>query len=131
MSQNNTLQHTATHCNTLQHTATHCNTLQHTATHCNTLDCNTLPFCSAVYMSQNNTLQHAPTHPTHCNILQHTESLLFRRIYVTEQHTATHCHTLQLTAAHCNTLDCNTLLFCSAVSMSHVHVRDRSAIACV
>jgi len=32
--QENTLQHTATHCNTLQHTATHCNTLQHTATHC-------------------------------------------------------------------------------------------------
>jgi len=30
--QDNTLQHTATHCNTLQHTATHYNTLQHTAT---------------------------------------------------------------------------------------------------
>jgi len=39
--QNNTLQHTATHCKTLQHTAIHCNilqrTLQHTATNCCTL----------------------------------------------------------------------------------------------
>jgi len=50
--EDDTLQHTATHCNTLQNTATHCNTLQYTATHCNVLQ------RTATYY---NTLQHMCT----------------------------------------------------------------------
>ena len=37
--ENNTLQHTATHCNTLPHTATHCHTLQYTCPTCRARAC--------------------------------------------------------------------------------------------
>ena len=85
-----------------QGTATHCNTLQHTATHCNTLQHNGLEDSDAVSEDERGNV---PT--THCNTLQHTRiqtRYLRMSAEMCQQHTATHCNTLQHTATHCNTL---------------------------
>jgi len=56
--------------NTLQHTATHCNTLQHTATHCNVSTKASVASSLSAHSNtatHGNTLQHAATHTaTHC-----------------------------------------------------------------
>jgi len=76
-SDNNTLEHAATHWNTLEHTAPHCNTLQHTATHCNmsmyrkhfSFQCVfSCGLFSDLTTTHCNTLQH---NATQCNTLKH------------------------------------------------------------
>jgi len=121
----NTLQHNS---NILQHTATHCNTLQHAATHCRE---QTLYAVTNQHERQTNT-KDKPTRKTnqheisreHVKITCVTSAVCCLRhkccvlhvsqvlcvacvtsvpVYNTQQHTATHCHTLQHTTKHCNT----------------------------
>ena len=57
---------------------------------------------SGVYDFDSNALQHSTTH---CNTLCISSQVGFLRcIWLWQQHTATHCNTLQHSATHCNTL---------------------------
>jgi len=113
----NSLQLTATHCNTAphkrlacaQHIAIHCNTLQRTVTHCNTLHHRPTKrlVCATPHTPLHHTKILTPTHPTrkgskhpqkNCKQTRQTPD-----IWVSLQHTATHCNTLQRTATHCDT----------------------------
>ena len=92
-------QHTATqckHCNTLQHTATHCITLQYAAIHCNI---HTLWLTTKTDPHINESWHMWTSHVTY--------EWDMSRIYTDlpfggQQHTASHCNTLQHAAIHCN-----------------------------